>query len=130
VKEPTWLRKDFIISLHEELLTEFGGSADIRDAGLLESALGRPLNLFSYAKPNLFELAASYAHGIISNHPFVDGNKRTGFMAAYTFLGLNGFELQAPEPEATAATLALAARELTEQEYAKWLKQQSKRRKV
>jgi death on curing protein len=112
VKEPIWLRPDFILSLHEELLAEFGGSAGVRDSGLLESALARPRNLLAYGKPGLFDLAASYAHGIVSNHPFVDGNKRTGFMASYTFLARNGFELQAAEPEATAATLAMAAGEL------------------
>lgn len=127
MKEPTWLVTGFILSLHEELLAEFGGSAGIRDEGLLESALGRPRNLFGYGKPSLFDLAASYAYGIISNHPFVDGNKRIGFMTAYTFLGRNGFQLRAPEPEATAATLAMATGELTEQEYAKWLTQHSKR---
>ena len=129
MKEPIWIRKDFVLSLHEVLLAEFGGSAGIRDEGLLESALGRPQNLFCYGTPSLFDLAASYAHGIVSNHPFVDGNKRSGFMAAYTFLGRNGFQLQASEPDATAATLALASGDLMEQEYAQWLKQNSKRTK-
>jgi len=127
VKEPVWLQKHFVLGVHEVLLAEFGGSAGIRDEGLLESALGRPRNLFSYGTPTLFDLAASYAHGIISNHPFLDGNKRTGFMAAYTFLGRNGYDLVASEAEATAATLALAARGLTEAEYTAWLGKNSKR---
>jgi len=127
MKPPAWLRKDVVLVLHEELLAEFGGEAGTRDEGLLESALGRPLNLFSYEKPSLFQLAASYAFGIIKNHPFLDGNKRTGFMAAYTFLARNGYILDASEAEATAATLSLADGELTEEQYADWIKENATR---
>lgn len=123
MKEPFWLPQDAILSIHNELLNRFGGSAGIRDEGLLESALSRPQQLFHYEEPNIFECAACYAHGIVKNHPFVDGNKRTGFMAAYTFLGINGHWLRASEPEAVLQTLGLAAGEISESEFAQWLSQ-------
>jgi death-on-curing protein len=121
MKEPIWLARAFILALHEDLLAEFGGAAGIRDEGMLDSALSRPQNLFGYQKPGMFELAAAYAFGIVANHPFVDGNKRTGLMAAYVFLARNGWELTASEADATAATLALAAKTMGEAGYAKWL---------
>jgi death on curing protein len=123
VKEPIWLRKDVILAVQERLLAEHGGSAGIRDDALLESALGRPQNLFVYGKPTLFNLAATYAHGIIKNHPFIDGNKRAGFMAAFLFLGRNGFDLVADEEDAYEQTLAVAEGTLDEKAYAKWLKE-------
>ncbi|WP_411847760.1 type II toxin-antitoxin system death-on-curing family toxin [Roseibacillus persicicus] len=83
--------------------------------------MGQPQQLFHYEKANLFQLAASYAHGIVKNRPFADGNKRTGFMAAYVFLRMNGQALQAPEVEAVTHTLGLAASTLTKQDYANWL---------
>lgn len=109
------------MAIHEELLKRFGGGAGVRDEGMLESALHRPVHLFRYAGPTLFELAAAYAVGVVKNHPFVDGNKRAGFMAAYVFLGINGQQLVAPEEEAVLRTLALAAGELSEDAYAAWL---------
>ncbi len=121
MKEPVWLLKELILALHDQLLADFGGSAGVRDKGLLESALARPANLFAYGHPSLFDLAAAYAIGIISNQPFIDGNKRSGFMAAYIFLCRNGYYLTASEPTATAATLSLAIKEMTESEYAHWL---------
>jgi death-on-curing protein len=126
VKEPVWLRKDVLLAVHERLLAEHGGSSGIRDEGLLESALGRPQNLFAYGKPTIFDLASTYACGIIRNHPFVDGNKRSGFMAAYLFLGRNGYEFTAEEKEVVIKTLTVAAGELDEQNYAAWLKANSK----
>jgi death-on-curing protein len=123
VKEPIWLRKDVILAVQERLLAEHGGSAGIRDDALLESALGRPQNLFVYGKPTLFDLAATYAHGIIKNHPFIDGNKRAGFMAAFLFLGRSGFDLVADEEDAYEQTLAVAEGTLDEKAYAKWLKE-------
>ena len=129
MKAPLWLAKEAVLAVHERLLAEHGGSTGIRDAGLLESALERPQNLFAYEKADLFALAAAYAAGIIKNHPFVDGNKRTGFVAAVVFLDCNGYELQAGEADATLKTLALAANELTDQKYAAWLKENSKRQK-
>jgi len=122
VKEPLWLTLDEVLAFHERLIAEFGGSAGVRDEGLLESALGKPKNLFAYSKPTMFELAASYAFGIVKNHPFIDGNKRTGFMAAYTFLGKHQWELGATEADATVQTLRLAANDCSQADYAAWLK--------
>jgi len=113
--------------LHEQSLAEFGGPAGVRDEGLLDSALGKPQNLFAYGKPTLFQLAASYAFGIVRNHPFVDGNKRAGFVAAVLFLELNGYKFQAMEVDAALRTFALAAGEMTEAAYAEWLRTNAKR---
>ena len=119
--EPFWLTCEIVLAIQSELLARFGGLNGLRDAGLLESALNRPQQLFHYGSPNTFDLAASYAHGIVKNHPFLDGNKRAGFMAAYTFLGINGYRLVAPEEQAVLQTLALAAGELDAGGYAAWL---------
>ena len=121
MKEPIWLTAEIVLSIQSELLARFGGLEGIRDETLLDSALNRPLHLFHYEAPSVFELAASYGHGIVKNHPFLDGNKRAGFMAAYTFLGVNGQRLEAPEEEAVLYTLGLAAGEISEAEYAAWL---------
>jgi death-on-curing protein len=125
MKEPLWLSKALILAVHDRLLADHGGCGGIRDEGLLESALAKPRNRFAYGKPNVFELAASYAFGIVRNHPFVDGNKRTGFVAAAAFLDSNGFELAASEVDATVKTLAMAAGEISESQYATWLKANS-----
>src|SRR3990172_9535685 len=108
------------------LIAEHGGSHGVRDTGLLESALSRPVNLFSYGDPDLPALAAAYAAGIIKNHPFIDGNKRTGFAAAATFLDRNGLELTASEAEATRMTLDLASGSVAEEEYGAWLRENSR----
>jgi death-on-curing protein len=122
MKAPVWVTAEAILAVQEELLARFGGLAGLRDEGLLDSALSRPQNLFAYGTPTLFELAAEYAVGIVKNHPFLDGNKRAGFMAAYIFLGVNGCDLQAPEEEVVLQTLALAAGEIDRTDYAAWLK--------
>jgi death-on-curing protein len=122
MNEPVWLKIEAIQAIQMRLLAQFGGLAGLRDEGLLQSALHRPQQQFAYGKPDLFDLAAAYAHGIVKNHPFLDGNKRAGFMAAYTFLGLNGEEVQAPEEEVVLQTLALAAGEVKEADYAAWLR--------
>lgn len=127
MKEPVWVLREVVLLAHEQSLAQFGGAAGIRDEGLLASALGKPQNLFAYGKPNLFELAASYAVGVVKNHPFIDGNKRAGFIVAATFLQLNCWRLEASEVDATLRTLALAAGEMTEAAYAEWLKANSKR---
>ncbi len=121
MKKPHWVSKAVTLAIHDRLLADYGGSAGLRDEGLLESALGRPENLFAYERPSLFDLASSYAFGIVRNHPFIDGNKRTGFVVCATFLDINGRELVASELDATLKTLALAAGELTEAQYSKWL---------
>jgi death-on-curing protein len=125
VNEPNWLGREVLIAIQGELLNRFGGLTGIRDEGLLDSAINKPKNLFTYGKPTIFELAASYATGLVKNHPFLDGNKRIGFMAAYVFLGANGWSLEATEEEAVLETLALAAGESTEADYTAWLAKNS-----
>jgi death-on-curing protein len=125
MSEPTWITKEILITVHAELLNRFGGLSGIRDEGLLDSALNRPKHLFSFSRPTLFQMAASYAHGVVKNHPFLDGNKRTGFMSAYIFLGVNGWSLEAPEEEAVLETLSLAAGETSEEAYATWIERTS-----
>lgn len=121
MSEPVWLLESAVLIAHELTLSVHGGGAGIRDQGLLESALARPHNLFKYGEPGLFELAAAYTGGIVQNHPFIDGNKRTGFLAGAAFLELNGFQFLADESEATHIILALASGRLTEQQLAEWL---------
>jgi death-on-curing protein len=125
---PAWLLREAILAVHEQLLSDFGGGSGLRDAGLLDSALGRPENRFAYGQASLVDLAAAYAFGIVKNHPFVDGNKRTGFTAAIMFLEINGWRFQASEADAVVRTLALAAGAMTESEYAAWLEANSSRR--
>ena len=120
--EFVWLDRETPVAIHADLIAEFGGLEGLRDPDLLESALARPQNLAAYGDPSVFELAAAYAFGLAKNRAFRDGNKRIAFMAAYTFLGLNGFELTAPEPEAVVVIRDLAAGELGEAEIAAWIK--------
>jgi death-on-curing protein len=127
VKEPQWVLRETALALQERLLAEFGGLGGLRDEGLLESALARPQQLFAYGKPSLFDLAAAYAFGLVRNHPFLDGNKRIGFTTAVVFLELNGYRFAASEVDATIQTLALAAGELDEADYAAWLKANSRK---
>ena len=122
MKTPVWLLREAVLAIHERLVAEFGGATGIRDEGLLDSALGRPENLLAYGKPAMFDLAAAYAFGVVKNHPFVDGNKRTGFTIAIMFLERNGESFTASEADATIQTLALAAGELGESGYADWLR--------
>lgn len=119
--EPVWLADDLPLALHERLVADFGGLAGVRDRGLLESAMARPRQLAAYGSPNAVELAAAYAVGIVRNHPFIDGNKRVGFMLAYIFLVRNGYRLTASEAAATRAVLDLASGALSEQAFAQWL---------
>jgi death-on-curing protein len=121
VKRPEWILRETVLALHEQLLAEFGGSKGMRDEGLLNSALDRAENLFVYGQPALSELAAAYSFGLVKNHPFVDGNKRIGFAIAAVFLQLNGRMLVATEVDAVIQTLALAAGEIGEKDYANWL---------
>jgi death on curing protein len=127
MRAPVWILRDTVLALHERLLAEFGGSAGVRDLGLLDSALARPENLLAYANPSLFELAASYAFGLVKDHPFIDGNKRTGFATAVLFLELNRLRFEASEADAVVQTLALAAGAIDEAGYAAWLKTSTRR---
>jgi death-on-curing protein len=127
MKEPVWMDSVDALAIHEKMLALHGGMSGIRDEGLLQSALGKPLNLFAYSKPTMPELAASYAAGVILNHPFFDGNKRAGFMIAAAFLEINGWRFVASEADAAVRTLALAAGEMSEAEFAIWLTKNSLR---
>jgi death on curing protein len=121
VKEPTWFNRQDCLAIHETMLVQHGGLDGVRDEVLPESALNRPRHLHKYGSPSLCELAASYAGGVIHNHPFDDGNKRTGFMLAAAFLEINGMLLDASEEEVFRQTLAFAANEIDEARYAAWL---------
>jgi len=127
MKSPIWLDRTDALAIHEMVLAQHGGLAGVRDEGLLASGLAKPQNLFIYGKPSPPEMAASHAAGIVLNHPFLDGNKRTGFMLAATFLELNGLGFTASEESVVRITLALAAGKLKEADYAVWLKENSKR---
>jgi death-on-curing protein len=118
-----WLDRRAVLLLHDESIATFGGASGLRDAGLLDSALGRAPNRLAY-KPtaSLPELAAAYAHGLAQKHPFVDGNKRSAFMALGLFLHVNGYELTASQVEAIHVMLALAAGEMGEAELAHWIR--------
>ncbi|MEE9369430.1 MAG: type II toxin-antitoxin system death-on-curing family toxin [Pontiella sp.] len=121
MKEPVWIDAVDLHAFHLEMLSMFGGLAGVCDEGLLDSALGRPRHLYAYGTSTLFELAAEYAVGIIKNHPFLDGNKRAGFMAAALFLEVNGLHFGASEEQVVLHTLGLAASGISGAEYASWL---------
>jgi death-on-curing protein len=121
--EPRWLPKDLVLAIHNRQLAEHGGAVGVRDEGLLESALARPQNLHAYGEGDVVAMAAAYAFGITRNHPFIDGNKRTAFVACELFLAANGYELTASDEECLAMMLALAASEIDEAEFAAWLRE-------
>ena len=123
-----WLDIAVIYAVHDEQLAEHGGSAGVRDAGLLESALAKPQNLAAYGEPNVVDLAASYGFGIARNHPFIDGNKRTAFVAVELFLDLNGYELTATDADCVLTMLALAAGEIDEAAFTNWIRSNSQPR--
>lgn len=119
-----WLQKALVLAVHDRQVAEHGGSAGVRDEGLLESALARPQQLHAYGDPapDLADLAAALAYGLARNHPFVDGNKRTAHVAYRTFLELNGAGLEASDEEKYVTMLALAEGKLTERDFAAWLR--------
>ena len=118
---PIWIEKSLVLAIQSRLLVEHGGASGIRDEGLLESALDKPNNLYSYGNPDLYDLAVAYITGLVQNHPFVDGNKRIGFMAGYIFLARNGKELIADEAEAAQIILDLASHSIEEIQLKRWL---------
>jgi death on curing protein len=122
VTEPRWLDTNIILDVHAEQLALFGGADGVRDLGLLESALARPLNKYSYGENDLAALAAAYAFGIARNHAFVDGNKRAAFASIIVFLGLNGIDFDVPPEQATAMIMSLAAGEVSEESLARWIR--------
>lgn len=122
MKEPYWLSLDTVEDIHSEQLALFGGPEGMRDRGGLESALARPVNRWHYGVEDFADLAAAYGYGIARNHPFLDGNKRTGFAALIVFLRLNGLSFSPPQPEATAIMLGVAAGEIDEQGLTRWIR--------
>jgi death-on-curing protein len=117
-----WIERTVVLAIHNEQLVEHGGAAGIRDAGLLDSALARPLNLAAYETPDAADLAASYGFGIARNHPFIDGNKRSAFVVLELFLAINGYALKADDANCVLTMLALAAGELDEPALAAWIR--------
>ena len=117
-----WLNSAVVIAVHEVQLAEHGGGAGVRDQNLLASALSRPQNLAAYGKPDASDLAAAYGFGISRNHAFIDGNKRTGFVAAVMFLRLNGYRLVADDASKVLTMLAVAAGDISEAEFAAWIR--------
>lgn len=127
MNEPVWLQKAAILLLHDSIIARFGGSEGVRDEGLLESALHRPVNRFSYEEGiDLADLAASHAFALVRNHAFVDGNKRIALLACGVFLDMNGCAFLASNADTHRATMALAAGQIGEREFAVWLRQNCK----
>ena len=127
MKKWVWIDPSVILAVHDELIAEYGGPAGLRDSGLLESALARPLNLAAHGKPDHADLAACYGVGIAKNHPFVDGNKRTAFVAVELFLALNGWKLSASDTDAVLTMLAVASGKIDETRFAEWVRRNAKR---
>ena len=118
-----WLTIEMVEGFHRESLAMFGGSDGLRDRGLLESALARPENVLAYEPDaDLFRLAAAYGHGLVKNHPFIDGNKRTGALAAVVFLGINGVVVEFDEAEIAVMIIGVASSEFSEDDLANWLR--------
>ena len=117
-----WIDRSVLIAVHEMQLAEHGGGVGLRDANLLESALSRPLNLAAYGEPDVCALAAAYGYGISRNHAFIDGNKRTALVATELFLRLNGWRLIISDADCVLTMLNLAAGELSEDDFAAWLR--------
>lgn len=128
-----WLQSEVLLAVHEAQLAEHGGAAGTRDGGWFESALSRPKNLAGYGlptgeAPDVADLAAAFGYGISRNHPFIDGNKRTGFVAAELFLALNGWTLDASDADCVLTMLAVAAGDIAEAAFADWLRQHARAR--
>jgi death on curing protein len=126
MQEPVWISEKIVLAIHDDQLAQHGGSAGVRDENLLGASLARPKHLLTYGEPSIFDLAAAYGYGLAKNHPFVDGNKRTAFMVMYTFLGLNNYWLDVPEPEVVLKMEGLSVNEETQESIAQWLEANSK----
>jgi death-on-curing protein len=122
MNDPIWIDAALVLAIHDRLLAEHGGAAGLRDEALLHSALGRPLNHLAYADADIIVLAAKYTAGIVKNHPFLDGNKRTGFLLGILFLELNGYRFTASEEAAAQAVLELAAGTVDEDGFCEFLR--------
>jgi death-on-curing protein len=127
MSEPIWIENDLVLTIHDRLLVEHGGAEGVRDESLLQSALDRPLNHIAYANADIIELAAKYTAGIVQNHPFLDGNKRTGFVVGVLFLELNGYRFAASEEAAARAVLELAAGAIDEAGFCEFLRANTQR---
>lgn len=131
MKEPSWVEEHLVLAIHARLLALYGGAPGLRDQGLLQSALARPRQIFAYAEsPSVIEMAAAYTAGIVRNHPFVDGNKRTGFVVGVLFLETNSYRFTGTEEDATQAVLNLAAGVLDENGFCIWLRSHVKRNRA
>ena len=126
MKRWRWLEAADLIAMHREVVAEFGGPPGLRDQALLESAAARPKHLAAYGPASAFELAAAYAYGLARNHPFIDGNKRISLIAAFTFLALNGWEVEAEEAATVLVFLDLAAGKLDVKHLARWQERNSR----
>jgi death-on-curing protein len=123
VTEPIWVARPLVAMIHSAQIQEHGGSLGVRDEAMIESALSRPQNKWQYEpEADLFTLAAACGYGLTKNHGFIDGNKRVGYMTTYVFLGLNGFDIDAAEPEVVLTMLDLASGSLSEEHFADWLR--------
>jgi death on curing protein len=127
MSEPIWIEDELVLAIHDRQLVEHGGAEGLRDEALLHSALGRPMNQFAYETTDVVELAAKYTAGIVQNHPFVDGNKRTGFVVGVLFLELNGYRFTASEEAAAQAVLELAGGRIDEKGFCEFVRADSKR---
>jgi death on curing protein len=130
VRQPVWIDERDVLALHDRLLALHGGAAGVRDVGLLKSALARPQQHLAYAEvPDVIDMATVYTARIVRNHPFIDGNKRTGFVVGILFLELNGYRFTASEEDAVQAVLELAADTFKEADYGSFLRDNVKRSK-
>ncbi len=126
MNEWVWIDSAVLLAVHDQQLAEHGGASGVRDVGLFQSAVARPMQIAAYGDPDTFELAAAYCYGIAKNHPFIDGNKRTAFVAMEMFLMLNGFELSANDIECIVTMLSVAAGDTSDGELAAWIRANSK----
>ena len=120
-----WVTKSVVLAIHEQQIAEHGGTAGVRNIGLLESALARPQNLAAYTEPDIAAMAAAYGFGVARNHPFLDGNKRTSYVVTFSFLRLNGIDVRADEATKLDLWLRLASGDVTEEQLAEWLRSHS-----
>ena len=123
--KPIWVSEQATLSIYNDQLAQHGGRAGVRDENLLSASLARPRHLLTYSTPNLFDLAAAYGYGLAKNHPFVDGNKRTAFAVIATFLEINSYSLNAPEPEVVLMMERLSTDQETQESLAQWLTENS-----
>ena len=117
-----WLSRQIVLAIHDQQLAEHGGVAGVRDDGLLESALARPLNRANYCDPDIAELAGLYAIAIARNHPFIDGNKRTAYVALELFLAINGRAFGASDVDCVVMTMGMAASDIADDAFIAWVR--------